>query len=465
MMDGNPASAPSSEGSINTYPAGAISCPNLDIVSHPPDSKEFYPARAPADDLISPDSDPLLEDGWGAFSFRDLRDVMYGSEDLRGYFNYQKALNLRKLGVRWSEDNFPLMEPSEFLEAYHNAKMGHYEAQRMLFFAQREGRNGLTEEYIEKPLICRGMGSYQAKQGDLFEDLRDYMSSRNQPCVHLRLSMRAPRGFSPLDSLVSMKTILNRLMSFLQVRKGYRPHYLWVVEPTKRGHCHYHILFIGMNFLLPKEALDEWWNKADMGTSAGVWVENLRDTEEASKLVLGYLIKYILKPSKDKKWAGLLSLTRKREWGISQRLRGNIARWKADNELKAFACIGLTNSNILDGALSYEFIGILSKWEIATLLYSEPGGKGPPPELLLSDLREIRGISLHWNSTGQLPFSRPKSPFPKAKYLPIQLDSDPYLVDWEAIASQSWGAPYIHHSKGICSLWLGACLWGACNDR
>ena len=333
-------------------------------------------------------------DGWNALSDSDLVRMMYGSPELTGYFNYRKAINLKKtLGLVYFNERSPMLDAydikaSDFLEIFHQKRIDYYNDRKLILHSE--------SGYSEISMQCRGMAGYQAKVGDRLEDLRDFLIAKNLPVVHLRLSMKTPEGYSPLDSLIDMKSIQNRLMSFIQVKLGFRPHYIWVNEPTKRGHCHFHFLFVGMNYLLPKEDLDWWWKRTGLGDESGVWIEDLREGKEGAERILGYLIKYLLKPHSDGRWCGLLALTRKREWGMSNTLRSKISRWKSENlDQSGLTCIGETNSNSI---LTYDVVGILDSWEISTFLHPQGGTKPPPLKVLLQDLREVRGISKRLSS-------------------------------------------------------------------
>jgi hypothetical protein len=253
------------------------------------------------------------------------------------------------------------------------------------------------ENYLQIPQTVRGTKKYQARIGRKFDLIRDYMAEKNLPAVHVRLSPLAPYGASPHDSLLRMKEILNPFLSFIQKKLGYRPEYIEVIEPTERGHCHYHILFIGMNYLLQKHLLDEWFEAQGLGNKSGVWIENLRDSKEASEKILGYLIKYISKPSRDPCWSGLLGLTRKREWSMSNRLRAKLLKFQEERKRPSvFTCTVKSNSNLQS---NWEYIGTYDNVLIEALLGDSP----PSPEEFKSDLAEIYGgiralRERHWNT-------------------------------------------------------------------
>lgn len=253
------------------------------------------------------------------------------------------------------------------------------------------------EKYLQIPMTTRGTEKYQARIGRRFKLISEYMAEKNLPAVHVRLSPLARFGASPMDSLLRMKEILNPFLSFIQKKLGYRPEYIEVVEPTKRGHCHYHILFIGMNYLLQKHLIDEWFESQGLGNKSGVWIENLRDSKEASQKILGYLIKYISKPTNDPNWSGLLGLTRKREWSMSNRLRSKLLKFQEERKRPSvFTSIVKSNSNLEP---TWEYVGTYDNVLIEALMGDSP----PSPEEFKSDLAEIYGgiralRERHWNT-------------------------------------------------------------------
>lgn len=311
---------------------------------------------------------------------------------MKGHLERQKAINLQKLGLELPNKSVPLEqfeEPANFLSDFLEKKIRLYEDQALILYNEESG-------FVPIGLKCRGMASYNAQVGRKFEDIKNYMDARNKPAVHCRLSPRAPDGQSPLDSLLSMEGIVNSFVAFLQRKLGFRPQYVWAKEPTKRGHCHIHILFIGMNYLLDKKKIDTWFQDQGLGDKSGVWIENLRDSKDASRKILGYLIKYVSKPATDMCWSGLLSLTRTREWGMSSKLIEQVQKWK-DERPSVLTCTVMNNSNtdILDYP-QWTIVGVMNSAEYHALIKN---GSGPPPsvEQVTKDLREIRGALYSWN--------------------------------------------------------------------
>lgn len=265
-----------------------------------------------------------------------------------------------------------MSEPSYFLSEFQARRIEYYNDQWLVMHNEEAG-------FVSIPICCRGMVEYQDKQKEKFKKLRNWMAETHQPVVHLRLSPRAPAGLSPLTALIELKAQVNPFMSWLQKQLGFRPLVLWTTEPTARGYGHLHFLFIGCNFLISKEKIDNWWSERGMGTSAGVWIESLRGSAETADKVLGYCIKYITKPQYDARWAGLLTLTRKREWGMSNRIYLKIARHEANKSLSVFTSTVKTNSN-------WTIVGVLSEAEIRGLIH----GKKASFQAVQDDLSDIR---------------------------------------------------------------------------
>lgn len=345
------------------------------------------PSKAPCS---SSKTSRINDGGWlGGITYHDLTEIFYGSPRLTGYLNYQKSISPEKMGLPVPGRTCWIDQPSDYLAEFSEKKIQYYLGRSMVYW---DG-----EKYLLIPLTVRGTKKYQAKIGRKFDLLKDFMAENNLPAVHVRLSPYAPYGASQLDSLLGMKETLNPFLSFIQKKIGLRPLYVWAVEPTERGHCHYHILFIGMNYLMQKHYLDEWFESRGLGNKSGVWIENLRDSKEASEKILGYLIKYISKPSKDPYWSGLLGLTRKREWGMSSRLRFKLIKFQEERKRPSvFTCTVKSNSNLQS---TWEYIGTYDNVLIEALMGDSP----PSPEEFKSDLAEIYGgiralRERHWNT-------------------------------------------------------------------
>jgi hypothetical protein len=343
----------------------------------------------------------LASDGWQAFDYDDLMDVLCGSDRLRGYYNFSRTRSLSSYGLShptpnvYNFDDYDVYQnPSEFLELFNNKRLETYRSLRMVLWHPDHG-------YATSPVIVRGMDTYRKRVESRLEKLHDYMQYNKLDAVFVTISPRSGVGKSPLDSLLEMRDMLNPLMSFVQSQLGYRPHYLWAVEPTKRGHCHYHILFIGVSRLFDKSILDNWFINRGLGNGAGIYMTSFRHGKkhQAKNLyaLLNYLIEYISKPTHDAKWSGLLALTRKREWGMSQRLAHILSSWTPPKDEGSLGNTERltqkeTSENDEIEPLEWLFIGVLSEFEIEYLITDRP--KPPDPDDLIRDIQEIRG-ALH----------------------------------------------------------------------
>lgn len=329
---------------------------------------------SPVETSYYEDTESLQPDGWAAFSDDDLLSV------LRHYFSYDRRISLKNsLGLTIPDIYFPVDgQPSDFLEEYFDRKMEYYNDRMMVFHSEEEC-------YHFMGMLTRGMPAYAAKVGDHFDDLEDYIRAKNLPCVFLTLSPWAPRGKSPYESLIQMRPVINRLLSFLQKKLGYRPDYAWVCEATKRGHLHYHIIFPGIDWLIDKQILDDWWALQGLGDGHGVYIESIPAPEEAANMIIHYVSKYLTKPSFDKRWSGLLGLAGKRAWNFGNNLRKKVSEFieeRTTNDESVLACLGTTNSN----SEPWTAVGTMTNLEIDALIV----GRNPPLEELLQDLGAIR---------------------------------------------------------------------------
>ena len=112
--------------------------------------------------------------------------------------------------------------------------------------------------------------------------------------------LRRPQALLRSRYSTEWKGIVNSLMAFVQYERiGHkleRPMYLWGIEPTQRGYCHLHIVFIGISWLISIERLVEWWTKNGYGDSAGVELKAIRPYSNEARKAIRYIAKYITKP-------------------------------------------------------------------------------------------------------------------------------------------------------------------------
>ena len=298
-------------------------------------------------------------------------------------------MNLKAHGLL-TDKGLPIDQtPAEWITALHEYRIQHYEDRRLLLYRADTG------QYHPMRMYCRGMSAYHARQGDKFDLIADYAEQRNLPGAFLTLSPRTPPGTSPFKILDRMKGIVNSLMAFVQYeRSGHklvRPMYLWGIEPTQRGYCHLHIVFIGISWLISVQRLVEWWTKNGYGSSAGVEIKPIRPYSNEARRAIRYIAKYITKPISSPCWHGSLYLTGQREYGISNRLMRQAKQWSQQHQTappSAWACQGLSNSKLEDSPKPWVSLGFITTTEFYVFIHE----KDPPPERLLKDLWEIRGL-------------------------------------------------------------------------
>ena len=301
-------------------------------------------------------------------------------------------MNLQAHGLL-SENGLPIdQSPADWITSLHEYRIQHYEDRRLLLYRPDTGK------YHPMRIYCRGMSQYHARQGDKFDLIADYAEQRNLPGAFLTLSPRTPPGTSPFKILERMKGIVNSLMAFVQYERiGHkleRPMYLWGIEPTKRGYCHLHIVFIGISWLISIERLVQWWTKNGYGDSAGVELKAIRPYSNEARKAIRYVAKYITKPISSPCWHGSLYLTGQREYGISNRLMRLAKQWSQQTSQQTqatkspWACQGLSNSKLEEPPSPWVSLGFINTTEFFAFIHE----KDPPPDKLVKDLWEIRGL-------------------------------------------------------------------------
>lgn len=319
-----------------------------------------------------------LSNGFQAMTQWDYHSLLYGSPrmNIKGYLN-SRRISLDTLGLPY---DVPIDDhPANMLYDFFYARHDYYEGKTLPFF------NEESSQWISVPPVIKGNPKYVQRQLRKFKRLERWASQTSVPVVHLRLSIRAPNGMSAVQALAHMRTVPNRLLSFLQTVLPYRPKYVWCIEPTKRGMCHFHLLFFGSEWLVKKELLDSWWQSQNLGTSSGVWIERLRGGLETARKMVGYLIKYVTKPTRDPYWSGLVSMMGAREWSMSQRLWRQVQDWEiaqsepSERPSSVLTCTNKTNSKWIS-------LGLRDKLLVESIISLKPS---IPPDELLHDLWEI----------------------------------------------------------------------------
>jgi len=102
--------------------------------------------------------------------------------------------------------------------------------------------------------------------------------------------------------------------------------------------------------------------------------------------VVGYLTKYLSKSYTDPFWSGMLALTRKREWGCSNRLMRDVEAWEEmTGSLPSWSV--KTNSKC---DTKWECVGMLDRLLVTAILESRKG-EPPLPDELRSEIGSIKG--------------------------------------------------------------------------
>lgn len=332
-----------------------------------------------------------LKNGFQCMTPWDYHMLLYGYSrlNIKGYLN-SKRISLDRLGVPYEVpiDDHPANMLYDFYYSRHD-----YYLDKIIPY-----KNTVTGEWILIKPIVRGDLKYCQRQLAKFKRLERWASSKNIPIVHLRLSLCAPDGLSAPMALALMRSIPNRFQSFLQSVLPYRPKCVWCIEPTERGMCHFHMLFFGSEWLISKELIDNWWRSQGLGTSSGVWIERLRGGKQDAHKMVGYLIKYVTKPSQNPYWSGLVSIMGAREFGFSNRLNKDIEAWenvvseRSERTASVLTCTNKTNSK-------WECAGLLDKLLVESLLEYSPLLS---VEELINEVASIRGSikrlnESHWS--------------------------------------------------------------------
>jgi len=143
------------------------------------------------------------------------------------------------------------------------------------------------------------------------------------------------------DMHIRLSKAWNRLNSYIKYKYGNVP-YLKVLEITKSGLLHLHVVFIGLKYLLPQDKLSKMLNKYGVGYVCHIsYVQRGRN---AMSYVMKYLTKVHLN-NKDKTnsktnskldinhdLAALTTALRARLFSISKTLQGNTLIRKEESE-------------------------------------------------------------------------------------------------------------------------------------
>ena len=135
-----------------------------------------------------------------------------------------------------------------------------------------------------------------------------YATQHYKDGVFLTLTTDLHRFSSIYEATMSMSWAFNSFMSWLQKKLGYRPPYIKVLEFTKKGLPHLHIIFFNVSYLADKEEITQEWNRLGQGiinyvyaivNRNGHWRWKARRPQGGGHSVKNYLKKYLLKTMSD----------------------------------------------------------------------------------------------------------------------------------------------------------------------
>ena len=119
----------------------------------------------------------------------------------------------------------------------------------------------------------------QLKTYAKYHDAWDVATNMYDRAVHLVLTTDPKRFDSLYDANKHFSGALNRFMSYLTKKMGYRPRYISVYEYTKSGLMHAHLVIFGVRFLLPHRTITDEWERCGQGTYNYIYALNNVDGE------------------------------------------------------------------------------------------------------------------------------------------------------------------------------------------
>ena len=186
-----------------------------------------------------------------------------------------------------------------------------------------------------------------------------------------------PSQFSSIyEATMAISWAWNSFMSWLQKKLGRRPPYIKVLEFTKKGLPHLHVVFFDVGYLADHEEITEEWNRLGQGiinyeysilNKNGRWTWKKRKPRDGGRSVKQYLKKYLLKTISMKDSAlGTLALywvTNRRFYSTSRILQKKIKYFLRTGEWEFFGT-----------AWDFEIRDILPFWAWDNLIDFREGG-------------------------------------------------------------------------------------------
>lgn len=307
-----------------------------------------------------------------------LKDLFLKKMDTKRVRNLQSLVSSAGLPWLWSGGREVELDisPAEYLIRVMEAYYEKVSNERVVL------ANETDKEIIDFPVKCRGSSRYSADVINKKENLEKYLKNDydKSGIVFMTFTLSSNRVNDIWEAFGVFREAMNHISSQLQNEKhfGYRPNYLWVLEPHKSGYPHLHLVVFETR--IPNiEDLASWWSdnytegRADL---CGVDWERI-PTRQAYNRVCSYISKYVIKTlsfenmETDQQelnlrlfWLGLLWLSGRRSWSYSRKI-GNVMLYGL--------VMGWTNSTrfLLRAfqfeAKIYSFVGGFSQIEIDRL--------------------------------------------------------------------------------------------------
>ena len=258
-----------------------------------------------------------------------------------GFQKYKnKAEKIILDNIFLGEDEYDTLEDlfSQYLDAIDSATiiLKHKEDDRFLLVGYNTRFNSQRRR---KKLLARYDHAWQ------------YASRHYKNGVFLTLTTDPSRFSSIYESTMAISWAWNSFMSWLQKRIGRRPPYIKVLEFTKKGLPHLHVVFFDVGYLADHEEITEEWNRLGQGiinyeyaiiNKNGNWRWKKRKTRDGGRSVKQYLKKYLLK-TMSKASLGTLALywvTNRRFYTTSRILQKKIKYFLRTGEWEFFKVAG-----------------------------------------------------------------------------------------------------------------------------
>jgi len=227
-------------------------------------------------------------------------------------------------------------------------------------FALMGYKTRFTDEKRRRKLLAR------------YDHAWTYASHNYKDGVFLTLTTDPSQFSSIYEATMAISWAWNSFMSWLQKKLGRRPPYIKVLEFTKKGLPHLHIIFFDVSYIADHFEITEEWNRLGQGiinyvygivNKDGNWHWRKKRPQGGGRSVKQYLKKYLLKTMSTNA-LGTLALywaTNKRFYTTSRILGKKLRYEHRTGEWEFFGT-----------AWAVELLEVLPWW--ADVVYSEFGG-------------------------------------------------------------------------------------------